>query len=85
MPKKTRRRRNKDIGHSGAKPLLPKGDGHSAHPPPPGALRIRAVSSALAATEQAERYKYVASDLKRTAIVAGVIFLLLILLYFLLR
>jgi len=83
MTKRLRRRRAKRKAHS----KLPAVKEVSQYPQPlPVSSKEAPVAkSAVAVVEQAEHYRYVVSDLRRTAVIAGALFVILIVLYFLLR
>jgi len=85
MPKKLRKSRVKHKARRRSKLLAAKEVTQRPPPLPLSSKQAPAAKSLVTTAEQTERYRYVVADLKRTAVIAGAMFLLLIVLYFLLR
>lgn len=61
-----------------------RGEGARVSPPPPAATRPAAKTGAVAVPRH-DPFQYIRAELKQTGVVGGSIFLILIVLYFLLR
>jgi len=85
MPKKYRKSRPKQKRRGKPQSLAVKEAGQSLQPLPALSEQASAAKSQVAADELAIRHQYVRSDLKRTFIIGGATFALLIILYFIFR
>jgi len=85
MSKKSRKSRVKHKTRSGRKPLAVKEVGQHPQPLPLSSKQALVAKSPVTTAEQPVRYPYVLSELRRSLTIAAVLFVLLIVLYFLLR
>jgi hypothetical protein len=83
MPKKLRRRRDKRRARGGPQRLVKREAGPLPQGLSPSLKQTPVAKSPMVITQETNRY--VLSDIRRTAIIAGAIFIILIVLYFLLR
>ncbi len=85
MPKKSQRRGVKRKTRSSRKPLAAKGVSQRMQSLPPPPKQAPVAKPPVTVVEQPVRYPYVLSELRRTAVIAGGILVLLVALYFILR
>ena len=85
MPKKFRKSRVKHRTRSSRKPLTVKEASHSPQVLSISPKQAPEAESPATTVEQTARYRYVRSEIRRSLTIAAVLFVLLIVLYFLLR
>jgi len=85
MPKKSRKRRAKRRMRMTPKPLAVKEASQHPQPLPLPPKQAPVAKSSVMMAEQAAHHRYVLSDLRRSLTISAVLFVLLIVLYFLLR
>jgi len=79
------RKSTKRIVRNSRKPIAVKEAGQRVQSVPLPPKQAAAARSAITPAEQPVRYPYALSELRRTAVIAGGILVLLVVLYFLLR
>jgi hypothetical protein len=85
MPKKSRKRRTKRRMRMTPKPLAVKEVNQRPQVLPPSPKQASVAKSPATMAEYAARHRYVRLELRRSLTIAAVLFVLLIVLYFLLR